>query len=118
MPKSGSAILLDDTGALLQLPHDLVLPFARVVARNKITHLKRFNFSRTYRKHIVGAKPREFYEGAFDIVTPRVSSGLAAMVADAEVVKFLAEVLEQFPTELSPHFLRVGIEQNLFKYIR
>ncbi len=62
MHHNNMATLLDDSGILLTLPYDLTLPFARFIAKNKITNLRRFNFSRVYRKHAMGAKPRELYQ--------------------------------------------------------
>ena len=52
-------------------PHDLRLPFARLLAHNpSLNHLKRYAIDRVYReRRVLGLHPRELYECAFDIVT-------------------------------------------------
>ena len=49
LPTQSHSMLMDEMGTLLMLPHDLTLPFARYIARNKITNMRRYNFARTYR---------------------------------------------------------------------
>lgn len=41
--------LLDSSGTSLMLPYDLIQPFARFIARNKVNNLKRYSFSKVYR---------------------------------------------------------------------
>ncbi|KAG8238101.1 hypothetical protein J437_LFUL012208 [Ladona fulva] len=68
--------LMTRSGGIVSLPHDLRMSFARYVAWNGISHLKRYSVDRVYReKHPYGFHPRELYECAFDIVTP--DSGIA-----------------------------------------
>ncbi|KAF9911928.1 hypothetical protein EC991_001834 [Linnemannia zychae] len=88
-----SVALMDSTGGLVQLPYDLTMPFARFICRNGITELKRFCFGRVYRENTVGGQPQIVYEVDFDIVhnTPN------PMVTDAEVIKVVDELLEEFP---------------------
>jgi translation initiation factor 2-alpha kinase 4 len=100
---------LDDSGILLTLPYDLTLPFARYIARNKITNLRRYNFSRVYRKHGVGAKPRELYELDFDIVSPVSSSSALNMVNEAEVLKVVTEILDHYVAQIGSYYVRVCI---------
>ncbi|KAJ3130344.1 hypothetical protein HK098_002573 [Nowakowskiella sp. JEL0407] len=86
---------LDTSGTLVQLPFDLTLPFARYIARNSsnITKIKRFSFDRIYRSNIAGGQPRNVFECDFDIV----SNVATNMVADAEVLKTVAEIIESVP---------------------
>ncbi|KAF9926747.1 hypothetical protein FBU30_003741 [Linnemannia zychae] len=88
-----SVALMDSTGGLVQLPYDLTMPFARFICRNGITQLKRFCFGRVYRENTVGGQPQIVYEVDFDIVhnTPNL------MVTDAELIKVVDELLEEFP---------------------
>lgn len=47
------------------------VPFARYVAWNGISLLRRYSIERVYReKKVFGFQPRELYECAFDIVSP------------------------------------------------
>nr|CAI5825581.1 unnamed protein product [Callosobruchus analis] len=60
--------LITHSGGIVTLPHDLRVPFARYVAWNAITLLRRYSIERVYReKKIFGFQPRELYECAFDI---------------------------------------------------
>ncbi|KAF9184078.1 hypothetical protein BGZ51_003580 [Haplosporangium sp. Z 767] len=88
-----SVSLMDSTGGLVQLPYDLTMPFARFICRNGITQLKRFYFGRVYRENTVGGQPQIVHEVDFDIVHNTHNP----MVADAEVIKVVDELLEEFP---------------------
>ncbi|XP_063231098.1 eIF-2-alpha kinase GCN2 isoform X2 [Bacillus rossius redtenbacheri] len=87
--------LMARSGVIVCLPHDLRVPFARYVAWNGITFLKRYTVERVYReKKVFGFHPRELYECAFDIVTPTAGS----LVADAELLSVVGEVVNEFPS--------------------
>lgn len=88
-----SVALMDSSGGLVQLPYDLTMPFAIFICRNNITQLKRFYFGRVYRENTVGGQPQIVYEADFDIVHNTHNP----MVTDAEVIKVVDEVLEEFP---------------------
>ncbi|CAG8465302.1 15816_t:CDS:10 [Cetraspora pellucida] len=99
MPKSDiydedkkAVFLMDSDGGIVQLPYDLTVPFSRHISRNNITDLKRYTFDRVYRENIVG-QPRIVNEADFDII----HSTPAPMVAEAEIMKVVDEVLEEFP---------------------
>jgi translation initiation factor 2-alpha kinase 4 len=63
--------LMTHSGGIVSMPHDLRAPFARYVAWNGITCLKRYAIDKVYReKRVYGFHPRELYECAFDIITP------------------------------------------------
>ncbi|TNM95554.1 hypothetical protein fugu_016637 [Takifugu bimaculatus] len=65
------ACFMDHSGMLVTLPYDLRMAFARFVARNNITHLKRYSIDRVFRpRKLDRAHPRELLECAFDIITP------------------------------------------------
>ena len=88
----------------MSLPYDLTLPFARHVALNNITQLKRFTIHRVYRQNIVGGQPRQLFECDFDIVDTSVYN----LVPDAEVIKIAIETLREFP-----QVFRQGIQVRL-----
>lgn len=45
--------------------------FARYIAWNNVNNLRRYSVERVYKeKKVFGFLPREFYECAFDIVSP------------------------------------------------
>jgi translation initiation factor 2-alpha kinase 4 len=63
--------VMTHSGSIVTLPHDLRVPFARYVAWNGITSLKRFTVERVFReRRVFGLHPKELYECAFDIVSP------------------------------------------------
>ncbi|KAG0039161.1 hypothetical protein BGZ82_009421 [Podila clonocystis] len=88
-----SVALMDSTGGLVQLPYDLTMPFARYISRNNITQLRRFCFGRVYRENMVGGQPMIVHEVDFDIV----HNNQNLMVPDAELIKVVDEILEEFP---------------------
>ncbi|KAF9400248.1 hypothetical protein BGX21_004672 [Mortierella sp. AD011] len=88
-----SVALMDSTGGLVQLPYDLTMPFARFICRNGITQLRRFYFGRVYRENTVGGQPQIVHEVDFDIVHNTHN----LMVTDAELIKVVDEILEDFP---------------------
>ena len=83
--------LADQGGELLSLRYDLTVPFARYVALHGITNIKRYHIAKVYRRdqpQMTRGRFREFYQCDFDI-----AGSYASMVADAEVVKVLVEIL-------------------------
>ncbi|XP_015229195.1 PREDICTED: eukaryotic translation initiation factor 2-alpha kinase 4 [Cyprinodon variegatus] len=88
------ACFMDHSGMLVTLPFDLRMAFARFVARNNITQLKRYCIERVFRpRKLDRAHPRELLECAFDIITP-VSNSL---LPDAETIYTISEVVQEFP---------------------
>ena len=85
------AICLITGGEILSLRYDLTVPFARYLAQNKIQSMKRYQIAKVYRRDqpaIARGRFREFYQCDFDI-----AGNADPMVADAECLKLLAEVL-------------------------
>ncbi|KAF4527599.1 hypothetical protein B566_EDAN015153 [Ephemera danica] len=55
--------VMTHSGSVVTLPHDLRVPFARYVAWNGITSLKRFAVERVFReRRVFGLHPKEMYE--------------------------------------------------------
>lgn len=96
----------DQGGELLSLRYDLTVPFARYLAAHKIGNIKRYHISRVYRRDqpaIQRGRFREFYQCDFDI-----AGEYAAMVPDAEVLRVLVEVLDEFARLSEHHRRRLG----------
>lgn len=87
--------LLDASGTLVQLPHDLTLPHARLVAKQNHVAEKSFTFGMVYRPNLMGTAPRSNREMDFDIVS---HTGKDLVLQEAEVIKVMDEVLESFPS--------------------
>ncbi|XP_070776102.1 eIF-2-alpha kinase GCN2 [Enoplosus armatus] len=88
------ACFMDHSGMLVTLPYDLRMAFARFIARNNITHLKRYSIERVFRpRKLDRAHPRELLECAFDIITPVTNS----LLPDAEAIYTISEIVQEFP---------------------
>jgi translation initiation factor 2-alpha kinase 4 len=86
--------VMDTGGRLLTLPYDFRVPFARLLARSRISNLKRYCIGQVYRDpRMHDAHPKEPWECAFDIVT----AGTNRLVPDAEVIYLVSEVINEFP---------------------
>ncbi|XP_074924109.1 histidine--tRNA ligase, cytoplasmic-like isoform X2 [Chelonoidis abingdonii] len=83
--------LKDQGGELLSLRYDLTVPFARYLAMNKITNIKRYHIAKVYRRDnpaMTRGRYREFYQCDFDI-----AGHFDPMIPDAECLKIMHEIL-------------------------
>ncbi|XP_018086600.1 eIF-2-alpha kinase GCN2 isoform X2 [Xenopus laevis] len=91
---SESACFMDHSGMLVTLPSNLRIPFARFVARNNITSLKRYCIERVFRpRKLNRCHPKELIECAFDIITSATNSYLPI----AETIYTIYEIIQEFP---------------------
>lgn len=87
------ACFMDHSGMLVTLPFDLRMAFARFVARNNVTQLKRYSIERVFRpRKLDRAHPRELLECAFDIITTVTNS----LLPDAETIYTVYEIIQEF----------------------
>ncbi len=87
--------LADQGGDLLSLRYDLTVPFARFLAMNGITNIKRYHIAKVYRRdnpQLSRGRYREFYQCDFDI-----AGTYSVMVPDAEVITVATEILSDLP---------------------
>ena len=87
--------LLDSSGNLLQLPYDLTLPYARLIAKQIPTARKTFAFGTVYRDLYTGEPPKGHGEVDFDIISGEPEN---LALKEAEVIKVIDEVLDAFPS--------------------
>uniref|UniRef100_A0A8D0FZB8 histidine--tRNA ligase n=1 Tax=Sphenodon punctatus TaxID=8508 RepID=A0A8D0FZB8_SPHPU len=83
--------LKDQGGELLSLRYDLTVPFARYLAMNKITNIKRYHIAKVYRRDnpaMTKGRYREFYQCDFDM-----AGQYDPMIPDAECLKIVHEIL-------------------------
>lgn len=81
----------DQGGEILSLRYDLTVPFARYLAMNKVTNIKRYHIAKVYRRDnpsIARGRYREFYQCDFDI-----AGAYDPMLPDAECVKVVCDIL-------------------------
>ncbi|KAH6936511.1 hypothetical protein HPB50_018628 [Hyalomma asiaticum] len=84
--------LADQGGEILSLRYDLTVPFARFLAMNKISNIKRYQIGKVYRRDnpaMTRGRYREFYQCDFDI-----AGQYDLMLPDVECVRILAEILK------------------------
>ncbi|XP_043240144.1 histidine--tRNA ligase, cytoplasmic-like isoform X1 [Amphibalanus amphitrite] len=101
--------LKDQGGEILSLRYDLTVPFARYVAMNKISSIKRYQIAKVYRRDQPSqarGRYREFYQCDFDI-----AGSYDPMVPDAECVRIVAEILESL--QLGTFVVKVNHRQIL-----
>lgn len=87
--------LFDPSGTLVQLPYDLTLPYARSIGRGAPFLEKTFTISSVYRDSYTGGAPRSNGEADFDILS---YDTLDLAMKEAEVLKVIDEVIDEFPS--------------------
>lgn len=84
--------LADQGGEFLSLRYDLTVPFARYLAMNKISNIKRYQIAKVYRRDnpsITRGRYREFYQCDYDI-----AGQYDEMIPESECVFVAVEILK------------------------
>ena len=111
--------LLDSNGTVLQLPYDLTMGNARMVAKQAAgsTLQRTFSFGSVYRDKQDTGQPTMFGEVDFDIVT---TDTLDLALKEAEVLKVLDEIIYAFPalslTQMCFHVGHSDLLQLIFEH--
>lgn len=101
-PPSEVLRVLSPSGKILQLPYDLVLPNAMLLARGvRIGQKRTFVFDNVYRTDSTKDRPSIFGEANFDIISEDGFENL--VIHEAEVIKALDEIIDAFPNLASAH---------------
>ncbi|KAL8848837.1 MAG: hypothetical protein Q9221_006133 [Calogaya cf. arnoldii] len=87
--------VIDSDGAVLQMPLDLTLPYARVLAKHSSPSPKTYTFGEVFRATRIGGHPNVVGEVDFDIVS---YNSLDLALREAEVIKVLDEIVDEFPS--------------------
>ncbi|XVF29350.1 hypothetical protein REPUB_Repub15cG0113100 [Reevesia pubescens] len=82
--------LLTHGGDMLELCHELRLPFVRWIVANQKFSFKRYEISSVYRTAIGHSPPNRYLQGDFDII------GGASALTEAEVLKVTMDILARF----------------------
>lgn len=93
----GPAEVMNVRGAVLLLPEDLTVSFARALGRggSATSHLKRYDIDRIFHKSMAGGHPRESLEASFDIVHEDHAKGLQI---EAETIMVACQVMGLLPS--------------------
>ena len=94
-PPADVVQLLSPAGKVMQLPYDLILPNAMLLARQSRPERKTFVFDNVYRVDHLRDQPKIFGETNFDIVS---ENSLSLALHEAEVLKVVDEILDTFPS--------------------
>lgn len=95
-----------DTAEKLSLRYDLSVPFARYIASNNVTAIKRFHIGKVYRRDrpaMERGRFREFYQCDFDI-----AGVYPAMVPDAEVLIVMMQMFDSLAAQSEFHAKYIG----------
>lgn len=98
--------MTSDTGEKLSLRYDLSVPFARYIASNNVSNIKRFHIGKVYRRDrpaMERGRFREFYQCDFDI-----AGSYPAMVPDAEVLVVMMEMFDVLASQSDYHKQAIG----------
>ncbi|KAL9587779.1 MAG: hypothetical protein Q9212_000071 [Teloschistes hypoglaucus] len=87
--------LIDAHGTVLQLPLDLTLPYARILAKHKSPGPKTYTFGDVFRAVQSEGHPRTIGEVDFDIIS---YDSLDLALREAEAIKVLDEIVDEFPS--------------------
>ncbi|KAF1813479.1 histidyl-tRNA mitochondrial precursor [Eremomyces bilateralis CBS 781.70] len=91
--------LADQGGELAALRFDLTVPFARWLAMNNVTQIKRYQISKVYRRDqpaIARGRMREFYQCDFDI-----AGETDPMIPDSEILRIIIEVFKALELDVT-----------------
>ncbi|PPQ64064.1 hypothetical protein CVT24_008877 [Panaeolus cyanescens] len=99
--EKNSVTLVDRHGEVVALPNDILVPFARLAARENIRRIKRFHIMNVFMPNSVPGHPKYLKAAFFDIITPDVELGPIA--AGAEMISIVNDILDNFPN-LSQHY--------------
>lgn len=73
--KPNAVRLMTHSGSVVELPHDLRIPFIKHVALSGLNLVRRYSVGRVYReKKVFNFHPKQLYECAFDIITPATAA--------------------------------------------
>ncbi|KAF2860958.1 Serine/threonine-protein kinase [Piedraia hortae CBS 480.64] len=103
--------LLDNSGNLLQLPYDLILPSARQAARNTPPVKRAFVFGTAFRDAHNGGPPTTHEEVDFDIYL--CSDDDQPAIDDAELLKVMDEVVDAIPGPTASSSMYLHINHTL-----
>ncbi|KAF1947043.1 kinase-like protein [Clathrospora elynae] len=111
--------LFDPSGTLVQLPYDLTLPYARSIGRGAPFLEKTFTTGQVYRDNPTGGAPRSNGEADFDILS---YDTLDLALKEAEVLKVVDEVIDEFPsfrsTQMCFHLNHADLLDMIMEFCR
>ena len=104
--------LEDQGGEICSLRFDLTIPFARWLAMNNFTQVKRYQIAKVYRRDqpaIARGRFREFYQCDFDI-----AGTYDSMIPDAEILRIIIEVFDALELDITIKINHRRILDGLF----
>ncbi|PPQ98103.1 hypothetical protein CVT26_003273 [Gymnopilus dilepis] len=93
--EKSQATFIDRHGDIVALPNNILVPFARLAARQNIRRIKRYHITNVYRPNLVPGHPKFTKAALFDIISPDLKYGPRA--ASAELIAVVNDCLDSFP---------------------
>ena len=113
------AQFIDGSGTLVQLPYDLILPHARMIASQTSMTQRSFAFGTVFRSTPTGGPPRNNREADFDIIS---HSPQNLVLTEAEVIKCIDDLVHEFPcfasTNMCFHISHSTILESILDFCR
>ncbi|CAI5759675.1 unnamed protein product [Candida verbasci] len=106
--------LKDQGGEICSLRYDLTVPFARFVASNNISSIKRYHIAKVYRRDqpaMTKGRMREFYQCDFDI-----AGQYDLMIPDSEILNILIDGLKSLDIEFTVKLNHRKILDGIFEH--
>ncbi|CAL9184454.1 eIF-2-alpha kinase GCN2-like isoform X2 [Musa acuminata AAA Group] len=105
--------LLTQGGNMLELCHELRLPFVNWIAKSQKSFCKRYEISYVYRRAIGRSTPSRFLQGDFDII------GGAPSLTEAEVIKVALDIVARFfpPNAMEIHLNHGQVLESIWTWI-
>ncbi|KAG5719281.1 Serine/threonine-protein kinase gcn2 [Termitomyces sp. T112] len=104
--ESKKAAFIDRNGDIVTLPDNLIVPFARLAARENITRIKRYHIANIFRPNPVAGHPNVQKAAIFDIITYDLEFGPIA--ASAELIAIANDCLNSFPNLASNYDIHIS----------
>lgn len=94
-PACTAVRLMTHSGSVVQLPHNLRVPFIKHIATTTTDRLRRYSIGRVYHeKKMFYFHPKQQFECAFDVITPQRGN----LLVDAECLAMAAEIAVEYTT--------------------
>ena len=111
-PSEDVVTFVNPTGKVMQLPYDLILPNAMLLARQVRSERKTFIFDNVHRVNHLRGQPKIFGEANFDIVSDK---GVDIAFQEAEVLKVIDEIIDVSQISKTSIFLCLDNEKLILR---
>lgn len=110
--------MLDEIGIVLQLQNNLTVNFARYLAKQKFSLLKRYHIGNTYKKNtkLISTSPLQALEASFDIASMPSGAHYTSgdeIIYEAEVIKVSDQIASYYTRDIGKYRIKVNSTEVL-----